>query len=138
MLDRNSIISIDDRKTISIDIPEWGGNVLIRKWSGKDRAVFVAKSIKADNSGAEINWDTLYNNFALAVALSLCDENGDRLFTSEQADIDILASKDGAVIQKIYQEALVLNGLAKKSIEDAAKNFNAIQSEESISGSQEN
>jgi len=133
MLDRNAIKNVNDRKTATINVPEWGGDVYIRKWSGKDRSMFFQKSIKGSNEAAELNWDTLFENMTLVVALSLCDENGVALFTTKQEDIDILASKDGDVIQKIYQESLILNGLAKRSLEDAAKNLNPVQKENSIS-----
>ena len=133
MLNRDAIVNMNDRKIVLINIPEWGGDVFIRKWSGKERSLFLSKSIKADGNGAEVNLDSLYDNMALVVAMSLCDEVGTRLFTAEQEDIAILSSKDGEIIQRIYQEALVLNGLAKKSIEDAAKNSESVPKSDSIS-----
>jgi len=122
MLSRDEIINIKDCKVTAVEIPEWGGTVYLRKWTGKDRSFFLSKSICESDDGAGVNWDTLFDNQVLVVALSLCDENGAKLFTTSTEDLEILSSKDGNVIQMLYQKSLLLNGLAKESIEGAAKN----------------
>jgi len=122
MLNRDSIIAVKDFGIEKIDIPEWGGEVCLKKWSAKDRNTYLSKSVNVDETGGHVNWDTVFDNMVLTVALSLCDENGDRLFADSQEDLKILSDKDGSVIQKLYEETLIINGLAKKSIEEAAKN----------------
>jgi len=131
MLNRDAIVNIKDCKVTAVEVPEWGGTVYLRKWTGKDRSFFLSKSIRESDDGAGVNWDTLFDNQVLVVALSLSDENGAKLFSASQEDLEILSSKDGNVIQMLYQEALILNGLAKKSLENAAKNLNPVQNEDS-------
>lgn len=122
MLSRDSIINAKDFGMEKLDVPEWGGEVCLKKWSAKDRNAYLSKSVNVDETGGHVNWDTVFDNMVLAVALSLCDENGIRLFTDSPEDLKILADKDGSVIQKLYEQTLIINGLAKKSIEEAAKN----------------
>ena len=133
MLNRDSIINRKDFGLKEVDVPEWDGSVFLRKWSGKDRSLFLSKSVDLSDDNPKVNWDTMFGNQVLAVAMSLCDENGEKLFSTTQEDLDILATKNGNVIQTLYEEALILNGLAKKSLEDAAKNLKPVQGEDSTS-----
>jgi hypothetical protein len=133
MLSRDEIINIKDCKVKTVEIPEWGGTVYLHKWTGKERSLFLSKSIHENDGGAGVNWDTLFDNQVLVVALSLSDENGTKLFSTSSEDLEILSSKDGNVIQMLYKEALLLNGLAKESVEEAAKNSESIPKSGSIS-----
>jgi len=133
MLSRNEIINAKDCKTTQIDIPEWGGAIYLRKWTGKDRSMFWSKSIRASEAGAEVNWDTLFDNQVLVVAMSLCDEEGNKLFTTSDEDLAILSAKDGDVLQRLYTASIELNGMTAKSTEEAAKNLSAIQKDDSTS-----
>ena len=137
-LNRDAIIGIKDYGSKEVEVPEWGGSVYLRKWTGKDRSLFWSKSVKASDEGAEMNWDTLFENQTLVVAMSLCDENGDKLFSTTDEDLAILGAKDGDIIQRLYTESLLINGLAQSSIGEAAKNLNAVQNDDSISDSLEN
>lgn len=135
MINKESIINIRDFGVKTIEIPEWGGIFYIRKWSGKDRSIFWSKPVTKDG---EFNWKNLFDNQALVVALSICDEEGKQLFTTSEEDLDLILSKNGDALQKIYEESLIYNGLAAKSIEESAKNSSPVLSENSISGLQEN
>jgi hypothetical protein len=117
-----------------IEIPNMG-NVYIRKWSGKDRAKFLQASISVDSGNVDVKYEKIFDNMALVVALSLCDESGKRMFNDDE--IDIVGDLDADVIQTIYQASLEMNSLAPKSIEEAAKNSLATLNEDSISGLQE-
>jgi hypothetical protein len=75
-----------------------------------------------DEEGGHVNWDKIFDNQIIAVAFSLCDENGTRLFSDSEEDLKILSSKNGEVIQRLFDEVLIINGLASKSKEEAAKN----------------
>jgi hypothetical protein len=132
-LNRDAIVGVKDYGLKEVEVPEWGGSVYLRKWTGKDRSLFWSKSVKASDEGAEMNWDTLFENQTLVVAMSLCDENGDKLFTTTEEDLAVLGAKDGDVIQRLYTESLLINGLAQISLEESAKNSSPAQSDDSIS-----
>ena len=57
---------------------------------------------------------------ALIVAQALCDREGNRLFSDE--DATLLAEKDSVVIDRLAQRVLTLNGMSPDADEDAKKN----------------
>lgn len=122
MLSRDSIVNVKDFGLKEIEVSEWGGSVFLKKWSAKERNMYMAKSVNIDETGGHVNWETIFDNMILAVALSLCDNEGKRLFTDSPEDLEILSNKNGDVLQKLFEEIMVINGLATKSIEEAAKN----------------
>jgi hypothetical protein len=130
---RNAIINAKDCNIKPEEVPEWGCTVYLREWNGKDRSMFWSRSIRANENGAEVNWDTLFDNQVLAVAMSLCDEEGNKLFDTTDKDLTVLAAKKGDVIQRLYTKSIEINGLAANSVEEAAKNSLPAQSEDSIS-----
>lgn len=135
-LTKDAIIQAQDFSLVPMDVPEWGGRIYLRKWTGKDRALFFSKSIRPEGDSAGIDWDTLFDNMVLAVALSVCDEGGSRIFNTSEADMSLLGSKNGDVIQRIYTEALKINGMGQDAVEDAAKNSTTIPNESSSTLSQ--
>lgn len=121
-----------------IEIPEWGGSIYLRKWSGKDRNKFLAASVSISGNGdVEVNYNSLFDNMVKAVALTLCDETGLRLFDDSEEDVSLLGNKEHDVLQRLYNESIELNSLKAGSVEEAAKNSSAILNEGSISGLQE-
>ena len=109
-----------------IDVPDLG-KVSIRKWSGKDRAKFLQASITVESGNVDVKYEKIFDNMSLVVALSLCDESGVRLFNDDE--IDLVSEMNADIIQTIYQESLLLNSLAPKSVEEAAKNSTPAQSD---------
>lgn len=131
ILNREQILAQKNFGIKEIDVPELGGSVYIRKWSGKDRAKFLQASITVDSGNVDVKYEKIFDNMSLVVALSLCDETGARMFNDDE--IDFISEMNADIIQTIYQESLTLNSLVQESVKDAAKNSSAIQSEDSIS-----
>jgi hypothetical protein len=131
ILNRESILAQKNFGIKEIEVPELGGNVYIRKWSGKDRAKFLQASITVDSGNVDVKYEKIFDNMSLVVALSLCDETGARMFNDEE--IELINELNADAIQSIYQHALELNSLVQKSLQEAAKNSNAIQNEDSTS-----
>ena len=116
MLSRDSIIAVKDFGIEKIDVPEWGGEVCLKKWSAKERGIYLSMAFNE----SEVKMDEVANSMVSAVAMSLCDEDGKRLFNDDE--LDILAGKNGEVIERLCKEVYKLNGLAANSIEESAKN----------------
>ena len=136
ILNREQILAQKNFGIKEIEVPELGGNVYIRKWSGKDRAKFLQASISVDGGSVDVKYEKIFDNMSLAVALSLCDETGARMFNDDE--VELINELNSDAIQSIYQSALELNSLIQKSLQEAAKNSNAIQSEDSTSDSPAN
>ena len=80
LLTKEQINEADDRPTLEIEIPEWGGHVLIRTLSGEQRDNFGASML--DKSGNATKLRNLHARFAAVV---LVNEDGSPMYTEQQA-----------------------------------------------------
>jgi hypothetical protein len=93
-LSLEDIFAANDVDVKSVDVPEWGGTVYVKAWTAGEREQFE-QSILTDDG--KIN----RNGFrAKAVALSLCDSEGNLLFAN--GEIDKLQTKSAASIDRIF------------------------------------
>lgn len=115
MLTRDQILAAQDVKTQTVDVPEWGGSVLIRCMTGRQRDEFeraLSDQAKLGELGANMR--------ARIVAASVVDENGNAVFT--ETDIAALGEKNWGPLERIAKAATQLNLLTDASIEQAEKN----------------
>lgn len=107
ILNRDSILGMQDLEMEAVEVPEWGGSVKVRALSNSD--------IKRINKLAK-NESTQLDAMVLTVALSVVDDEGNRIF--EDKDVDKLAQKSFSVITRLSNVCTRLSGL---DIEDAKK-----------------
>jgi len=69
---------------------------------------------------------------AKLVALSVVDENGERLFTFEEASK--LGEKSARALDRVFAAAQRLSGFTKKDMEELTENLSPGQSDDSTSG----
>lgn len=119
-LNRNDILKASDIKTEEIAVPEWGGTVLVRGLTGKERDAFEA-GIVGDKlgKGSQINMQNLR---AKLVSLACVDDKGARLFT--EADIDILGNKSASALERLFDAARHLSGMNQVDIQELTENLN--------------
>lgn len=108
MLSREEILLKNDRPIRIVTVPEWGGEVNIRKLSFAD----ILRIQKA--SGGETA-----EALGELVALSVCDDAGHRIFAD--ADIPELSQKNAQVLLRLASEIQEWCGL-KESLEVSEKN----------------
>ena len=113
MLTKKEILSANDRHTIVMEVPEWGGEITLGSMSSQDRDRYeeILTSPKSDK------YDNIVAQF---VAKSIMDENGDRVF--EESDIIALGQKSGKVMLRVFMEARKLNDLTEEDVKEVAKN----------------
>lgn len=118
ILTRQDIVAAQDIETETVDVPEWDGAVIVRMMSGADRDRFEQSltTVRADGR-REAN---LTNMRSKLVAMCLIDEEGRALFGPDE--IDDLAKKSAAAIERVFIVAQRLNGLAPDDIGEARKN----------------
>jgi hypothetical protein len=114
ILKKDDILNAQDSKTVTLEVPEWGGEVIIATMSGFARDRFEA-SIMGKNGGMN-----MLNVRAKMVAACLVDEEGNLLFSEN--DILRLGKKSCAALDRIFEEAQKLNRLGDQDIENLAKN----------------
>ena len=114
MLSKEQILKADDSKTIEVDVPEWGGTVMIGTMSGFARDQFEA-AILGKNGGANT-----VNIRAKLAASTLIDEQGNLLFTAK--DVTALGKKSAAALDRVFEAAQKLNRISDTDVEELAKN----------------
>lgn len=98
-LSKTDILAIADLKNVDVEVPEWGG-------------VLRLQSL---NAARRERWETVLTNpdsdlvRATLVALSVVDENGALIFNKD--DIQALAEKSYAAMNRVYEAAVKLNTL---------------------------
>lgn len=123
-LTKAAILSAEDLRTEEVDVPEWGGSVVVREFSAAARDAFFAATIRVRKDGTRE--PVLDGMNAKLVALSAVDENGDRMFTD--AEIVELERKSAAAIERVAAVCSRLNRLSTQDVDDAGKNSESGQS----------
>lgn len=128
LLTREQILNADDRKTQVVEVPEWGGSVMIRTLSGKERDRFEASLQVTRGSKTKQNYD---NFRARLISLCVVNESGERTFSD--ADIALLGEKSVAALQRVFNACNELNGLSDADVEELTQGFDEGATEDSTS-----
>ena len=115
VLDFDTITGAADLGVVEIEVPEWGGHVLLRPMTAGDLGEyeqFVLKAKETDNlAGYQIE----------LLGRVIVDEAGRAVFdTAEKRKA--LAAKSSAVVGRLYDQARRICGLGDEAVEDAVKN----------------
>lgn len=128
LLTRDQILAVEDLKRETIDVPEWGGEVIVKSLTGAERDAFEDSVVRQRGKTRELN---LRNARARLVSLSLIDESGSRLFSD--GDVEALGRKSAAALDRVFAAAQRLSGLTENDIDELAKNSESGQSDSSTS-----
>jgi hypothetical protein len=129
ILTRDAILQAQDLPRELVDVPEWGGSVYVRALTGAERDAFETSIVEQRGKSTKMN---LKNIRAKLVALTVVDEEGNRIFSD--SDASALGKKSAAALDKVFEVAQRLSGLRPEDVEELSKNFGSDQSEDSISG----
>jgi hypothetical protein len=126
-LTREQILQLAGKRTIQkIDVPEWGGEVYIRELLGKERDRLEASVLATNGNNKKSNTENLR---ARLVVLAVVDENGNRLFSDEDAKtVGTLGVKG---LQRAFIMAQRLSGLSDEEIEELTVKLGEDQSADS-------
>ena len=114
LLNRNQILEVKDIKTEIVEVPEWGGSVLVKLLTGTERDQFEASVI--DDKG-KFKKDNVRAKLVLKCAV---DEEGKPLF--QAADLEAIGAKSAAALDRIFSVAQKLNRMGAQDLEELAKN----------------
>jgi hypothetical protein len=117
-LTKDQILECNDLKTETVEVPEWAGTINVRMMNGTDRDAFERGLV---TTGADGTRTPNYNNMRpRLVALTAVDDDGNRIFTDD--DVEVLARKSAAALERVCIVAQRLNGIGVAAEDDAAKN----------------
>jgi hypothetical protein len=124
ILSKSGLESFTKAKKIDID-----GNtaVYIRKWTLKERLEYFDTIA---NAKEDAKWyETLVNITIWVVAKSLCNADGSRMYSD--GELSKIEDLDGTLLDIVYEESMVYNGLKDGAIKAEIKNSETIQSADS-------
>jgi hypothetical protein len=107
-LTAEDILSFEDLKPVSYNIPEWGGKSFIRQLSAAQGLELGELIGEKQTKGTNVK----------VVVFCLCDSTGKRTFRDDQATA--LQQKSMKVLNRIANECLRVNGIGENSAEQKA------------------
>jgi hypothetical protein len=129
LLSRDQILSAQDRPTEEVEVPEWGGSVLVMGLDGRGRDEFFASLYR--QRGTKQYMD---NENATAKLVARCVIDPDThapMFT--QSDVHALGEKSGQALDRVYTVAQRLSGLSDSDLEELGKDSASTQNGSSTS-----
>ena len=118
-LSKEDILKAEDLAAEEVDVPEWGGSVLVRGMTGQELDAFQMAA-RDQRTGQRLP-GAMGNIRAKTIARCIVDDDGNRLFTD--ADVAALGEKSGAAIDRVFAVASRLSGMNDEDQEDAVRDF---------------
>ena len=119
-LGRDAILAAKSLRTEEVKVPEWGGTVLVRELSGRERdeweaslAVMRGKTMVPD----------VANIRAKLAARTIVGDDGEPVFT--QQDVAALGELSAAALDRVFDVASRLSGLNPEDVEAMTGNSGA-------------
>lgn len=131
LLTKEMILKAQDFEKEEVEVAEWGGSVFIRSMtseaSDEVQQIFMRLSgvDEVSQNGSQVaikDPEAMKGMKAKIVAYCLCDKNGDLLF-AEEGDWQLLASRNSAVIDRLYDVAMRINRFTDESVEQEKKDL---------------
>lgn len=128
ILSREQILEAKDLVTEAVEVPEWGGSVLVKSLTGAERDQYESAIVEQKGRDTKVN---LRNARARLVALSVVDEEGKRLFSPN--DVSLLGAKSAAALQRVFNVAMRLSGITDDDVKELTEELEADPFEDSPS-----
>ena len=126
LLTRAQILEAEDLGSEVVPVPEWGGSVLVRGLTGRERDLFEASIVRMREGGVSAS---LENIRARLVSMTVIDEDGCRLF--DDRDVRALGEKSGSVLDRLFDVARRLSGMTEADVNAIAEDFGDARSGDS-------
>ena len=122
ILNRTEILNVNDIVIEEVHVPEWGEDaiVCVKGMTGAERDKFESSLVVLRGKSQTFN---MANIRAKLASLTICDENGKRLF-SEQ-DVQVLSQKSASALQRVFVVAQKLSRIGDEDIEELAEGLKA-------------
>ena len=113
-LSRDSILGCDDIVTQEIDVPEWGGVVVIKMMNGRERDAFEGSLLK--------NKQVSYENVRAKLAQKTIIDPETKELMFSVADIEALGKKSAAALDRVFTASQKLSKISDGDVEELVKN----------------
>ena len=121
-LTRENILEVQDIQTELVNVPEWGKEsfVYVKGLTGAERDKFESSLMVLRGKSQTLN---MANIRAKLASLTICDEDGKRLFT--ETDVQALSQKSASALQRVFVVAQKLSRIGDEDIEELAEGLKA-------------
>lgn len=114
-LKRVDIDAAQDIKYVEMEVPEWGGTVLLKSMSCADRDAFAESVWSGEGAARKQNWTGSRERL---VALALVDaETRQPMYSINE--VGILAQRSADALQRVFDRVQELNGLVSAAVIEA-------------------
>jgi len=127
VLSKEQILQADDLRRETVEVPEWGGEVLLRELRGRERDAFEEGSMDSKRNVM------MTNMRARLVAASAIDEQGERLFSNKEAAQ--LGDKSATALNRLFEVCCRLSGITSDDVDKLEKNSETHHDANAESGS---
>jgi hypothetical protein len=111
VLDRDTILSKTALKRETVEIPEWGGNILVRELTAGERTryeVGMSDMVQGEQTDPAKKVQRFIDMRARIAAMACLNEDGSRMFRDD--DVAALNQLSGNVLDRISTVVLRLSG----------------------------
>jgi len=128
LLTKEQVSAAQDLTTEEVEVPQWGGSVLVRGLTARERGQFMAMLVDQRKGGNRTRLEDLQVRLC---AMSIVDEQGRRMFSD--SELSLLARKSARALQPIFEVAQRLSGLSDEQVEELSGNSEETPSDDSLS-----
>lgn len=107
-LSKEEILAADDIAREEVEVPEWGGTVLVRGLTAKEY-ISLGTDMQV-GEGTTVDREKAKDLMPLVVSMGVIDEDGNSVF--EEEDVEALAKKSFAPINRITSKILNLSNVS--------------------------
>jgi hypothetical protein len=115
-LSKDAIFAAKDTDVHEVEVPEWGGTILLRSMTGEQRNNYEYWAHQQSQAESP-DYRGIRERLIICCAV---DDDGSPLFGDE--DLAALASKNSEVIDRLHDKCQEICGMDSNALEDAAKN----------------
>lgn len=116
-LTRDDILAATELDREEVEVPEWGGVVMVRALTAAERDDFEASCIESKGKSQGLTYQNLR---AKLVVRSLVDAEGTRIF--KDGDAAALGKCSASAVQRVFAVAQRLSRLTAEDVEELAGN----------------
>lgn len=132
ILTRDQILAAQDLKPEPVDVPEWGGTVLVRGLNAVERDQYFERIFRTGGGSINVKDPQNVDPALIAsmmgdglrlfvVSCGIVDHDGNRLFS--ESDLEFLGRKSSEAIERVYAVVQRLSGLGAGEVEAIQENF---------------
>lgn len=122
-LTRDEILRFSELRRERVEVPEWGGSVIVRELTGDERDEWESELVELNQTGEgapDVTVKSMRGARARLASLAIVDDKGDRLFIAE--DVEDLGKLSAAALGRVFDVASRLSGLTDSDIKELSGN----------------